>query len=316
MERDVPLTIPPAAAPELSWRPRTWVAMLLSILLPGLGHLYAGRPLRGIALVAALHVLTIAAILLVLVAPGAVIRVALLVVFLLALAAAAPVDAARVARRAAPGPPRVFQRWYLLAAVWLVATIIVPDWFSGFVKRNVAEAFKIPSGSMSPTLLIGDFILASHMVPETIERGTVVIYRAGEPNTHYTHRVVGIPGDTLEMRDFRLYRNGAPAAEPYAHSDDAEPDPIDSTSFAWQHARTLPGGPRPPSSPSYGSWGRLVVPRDSVFILGDDRNNSLDSRHRGFIPRAAVVAVPAWIYFSRDPETGEIRWDRIGRRVE
>jgi len=305
MSSDLPVPAP--------WHPRAWVAVVLSILLPGLGHLYAGRPLRGLVLLVALHVFAVAAILLALGAPGAVLRIALFVLLFVIGASAAPVDAARMARRAAPGRKRMYQRWYALAAVWLVATVIGPDWFIGFVKRNVAEAFKIPTGSMNPTLLAGDYVLVSHRVPEPLQRGTVVVYYFDEKGTHYTHRAVGVPGDTLEMRDFRLYRNGKPADEPWAHSDSGAPDPAGVAEFEWQRSRTLPGGR---ASPSYGNWGPLVVPQDSVFVLGDDRNHSLDSRFRGFVPRSHVVATPAWIYFSRDPESGEIRWERIGQRVQ
>lgn len=227
-------------------------------------------------------------------APGAPLRIVLILLLILVMAAAAPVDSARAALRVPAGARRVYQRWYVLAAVWLVATIVGPDWFFGFIRRNVAEAFKIPTGAMAPTLEIGDFILVRHRVPNPIERGTVVVYSPDKPGTHHVHRVVGVPGDTLEMRDWRLYRNGAPADEPYPHTEEGAPD----------------------SAPTTGTWGPLVVPRDSLFLLGDNRAHSFDSRFRGFVPRGSVVGVPAWIYYSRDPETGQVRLDRIGLRVE
>jgi len=133
-------------------------------------------------------------------------------------------------------------------------------------------------------------------VPRVLERGAVVVYRAGTPSREYVHRVVGLPGDTLEMRDYRLFRNGTPVDELY-------PPLPDSAAAA--------GAP-----PRAGTWGPLVVPRDSLFLLGDNRAHSLDSRFRGFIPRGSVVGVPAWIYYSRDPATGEVRLDRVGLRAE
>ena len=284
--------------------------------MPGLGHLYAGRPLRGLALLAAVEAFAVAGILLTLSAPGAVLRVALMVLLVVVGSAAAPVDAARVAGRAEAGRKHAYQRWYVLAIAWLAGTIVIPDLFVGFVKRNVAEAFKIPGGGMTPTLLIGDYVLVRRRLPATLDRGTIVTYRFGAPNTHYVQRIVGVAGDTLQMRDFRLYRNGAPVAEPYAHADSGAAGQRESNDFDWQRAHMPVSGAGARVPLSYGSWGPLVVPADSFFLLGDARSHSLDSRFRGFIPRSSMVATPAWIYFSRDPATGEIRWDRIGRRVE
>ena len=295
-ERETSSTPSRAATADASaWRPRVWVAVVLSILVPGLGHLYVGRPARGVATLVALHLLALAAVLLALDLPGAPLRLLLILVLLLVGVAAAPADAARVARRAPAAAKRPYQRWFVLAAVWLVATIVGPDWLAGVVERNVAKSFRVPTAAMDPTLVIGDYILVRRRVPRALERGAVVVYRAGTPSREYVHRVVGVPGDTLEMRDFRLFRNGAPADEPYPHSED---------------------GGTATRERSPGTWGPLVVPRDSLFLLGDDRAHSFDSRFRGFIPRGSVVGVPAWIYYSRDPGTDEVRLDRVGLRVE
>lgn len=204
------------------------------------------------------------------------------------------------------------------------------------LRTFVVEAFRIPTGSMEETLLVGDFLLVNKVayaaalpgtglqVPalRTPQVGDVVVFRPpagadGSAATRYVKRVVGGPGDTVAMRSGALLRNGRRVSEPYARPDRtglAGPDPR----FRWQRAHLVPSADGTAYRPTRRDWGPLVVPPDSFFVLGDNRAASEDSRYWGFVPRDAVTGEPLFVYFSRRPRGPDppsagrgIRWRRI-----
>jgi signal peptidase I len=179
-----------------------------------------------------------------------------------------------------------------------------------FIITFSVQPFRIPSASMEPTLLVGDFLLVDKQVglevpprifapASEIHRGDVVIFHYPiDASLHLVKRVIGLPGDRLRMRDGHVFIDGKALIEPYAvyrpaeldrYRDDfprmmsADPG-IDSR--WWIQMRTLV------------SHGELTVPAESYFVLGDNRNDSEDSRYWGFVPRAAIVGKPLLIYFS------------------
>ncbi len=194
-----------------------------------------------------------------------------------------------------------------LAAVQSVVYLIV---VAIFIIAFSAQPFRIPSGSMEATLLIGDFLLVNkqlvsassgnHPLPATsIRRGDVIVFHYPvEPSLHLVKRVIGLPGDRIRLRDGRVYIGGQRLNEPYAVYTPAEPD-----SFRDNFPRMQSAEPGIDSR-----WwiemrrridhGDLVVPAGEYFVLGDNRNNSEDSRYWGFVPRAAIVGKPFLIYFS------------------
>ena len=204
------------------------------------------------------------------------------------------------------------------------------------VRALVVEAFKIPTSSMEGTLLAGDFLLVNKAVYgaeipgvglslpafASPERGEVVVFHPPhEPSKHYVKRLVGMPGDTLEMRKKHLYLNGNRVEEPYVRYKDPHGDAV-HPGMAWQ-SRFLADGPRPGRyRPSRDNWGPLVVPEARYFVLGDNRDNSEDSRYWGFVREDAIKGRPWIVYYSTEPEMlsgvgwlREIRWDRIGGRI-
>jgi signal peptidase I len=199
-----------------------------------------------------------------------------------------------------------------------------------FIMAFIAQPFRIPSASMEPTLLVGDFLLVNKEVSagrfpalaseSLIRRGDLIVFHYPvDPALHLVKRVIGLPGDRLRLRDGRVWIDGHALIEPYAVFRPSPPDSYrddfprldraDPTvdSRWWVQMHTLV------------SNGELTIPPDSYFVLGDNRNNSEDSRYWGLVPRAAIVGKPFLVYFSLKESahsfTNLARWDRTLRIV-
>ncbi len=208
-----------------------------------------------------------------------------------------------------------------------------------FVRAFFVEAFKIPTGSMERTLLVGDFLLVNKLVygaevPFTHRRlpavsvptrGDVMVFRWPEDQSKdFVKRVVGVPGDTLAMRDGVLILNGESQRERYVVHNEPDADPA-GDAFRWQDTvlvRTAEAA-HAGYHPSRNNWGPLVVPTRSYFVLGDNRDNSLDSRYWGFVPDSLVRGRPILVYYSFAPDSAQnlawltrVRWQRLGERVQ
>jgi signal peptidase I len=226
--------------------------------------------------------------------------------------------------------------------------VVVVDWLKTvsfalvllvLVRAVLVEAFKIPSGSMEGTLLVGDFLFVNKLVYgaeiplthkrlpalRTPERGEVIVFSwPMDPTKSFVKRVVGVPGDTLEMRDGALVRNGVVIGEAYVSHTEPGSDPS-AEEFRWQrdflvkYAGAATRGYRP----SRNNWGPLRVPPHDLFVLGDNRDNSLDSRYWGFLPDSLVRGRPLFVYYSYAPDSfsafgwlTRIRWQRLGTKIE
>lgn len=205
------------------------------------------------------------------------------------------------------------------------------------IRTFVVEAFKIPTSSMENTLLVGDFLLVNKAVYgadlpvldthipgfESPHRSDVIVFvPPHDPTKNYVKRIVGEPGDTLEMRDKVLYLNGEPQYEPYTRHIDNFSEPTDERMLWQRQYLTRRERGRPPYDPTRDSWGPIVVPDGKFFTLGDNRDNSEDSRYWGFIDRAAIRGRPMFVYYSfaRNPLQPfswltDVRWDRIGAAI-
>jgi signal peptidase I len=215
-----------------------------------------------------------------------------------------------------------------------------------FVRAFIVEAYKIPSGSMERTILVGDFLLVNklvygatvpftgHRLPglEAPARGDIVVFEwPKDRRKNLIKRLLGLPGDTLAMRNGVLYVNGVASAEEYVVHTEPGSDPT-YDAFDWQLpfvARTAIAAPAPvaarrdPSAhPSRDNWGPLTVPDRQYFVLGDNRDNSLDSRFWGFVPDSLLRGRPMVVYYSYAPDSGApfswvtgVRWTRLGTRV-
>lgn len=204
-----------------------------------------------------------------------------------------------------------------------------------FIRTFFVEAFQIPSGSMERTLLIGDFLFVNKaaygaQIPgtearlpgyATPERGDVVVFTfPRNPTQHYVKRVIGVAGDTIAMIGGRMLVNGVPHDEAYVQRTDPLHD-LHSPEFLWQRAYLAVRTPEALRRyhPTRDTWGPIVVPPGKLFVLGDNRDNSSDSRYWGFVGADAVRGRPLVVYFSYDREAADplpwltdIRWARLG----
>src|SRR6266571_1361029 len=309
-------TITDPEMPRASRARRPWVAVVLTILTPGLGHLYAGAPRRALGfwflgLVAGVVIVAmLSAVASLSVVPAPLLLVAALLGSVLLVGSIAW-SAARTARSAGIDfVPRGFNRWYVYLAIFLTVTFVVQPAYLKVLNSTVLQAYQIPSVSMEPTLLAGDFILAKPL-RRAPERGEIVVYR--RRGVAFMKRVVGLPADTLSMQNGTLFVNGHSVMEPYA-SHRLERSLFDQD-FLWQRDYVAPGIDAAAYHPTLTFWGPIVVPPREYFMLGDNRGESADSRYMGFVSADSVIQRPTVIYLSRDRETGHIRWARIGTVV-
>jgi signal peptidase I len=218
--------------------------------------------------------------------------------------------------------------WIKSLAIALVIWLVL--------RTFLVEAFRIPSSSMERTLLVGDFLFVNKAlygaeVPLLHSRlpairspklGDVVVFDSQtEDGVKVVKRLVGMPGDTLQMKKAILWRNGVAQREPYVEHVDSLEDPSDPMMRTWQIKHLLPSVSRDTYEPTRDNWGPVVVSPDSFFVMGDNRDNSYDSRYWGFVPRSVIRGRPMFIYYSFDhdswralPFLTAIRWSRIGHR--
>lgn len=206
-----------------------------------------------------------------------------------------------------------------------------------FLHVFIMEAFKIPSGSMEGTLRVGDFLLVNKLVygaelPFTGKRlpavrppahGDVIVFKwPPDPSKNFVKRLVGLPGDTLSMEEGTLLRNGVKVEERYVTRSDPDGD-ASGEDFRWQRDHLVKTAEASIAyHPSRNNWGPIVVPEHHLFVLGDNRDNSLDSRYWGFVPDSMVRGEPFVVYYSFSPDSTDrfdwlkrVRWQRIGERI-
>jgi len=184
-----------------------------------------------------------------------------------------------------------------------------------FGTTTLLQAFVVPTGSMEDTVLIGDHMfvdklsyapqgpVSKYLLPYTpVKRGDIVVFRYPvNIRENYIKRVIGVPGDHIKLVDKQLYLNGKKANEPYV---------VHKTAYIDSYRDNFPSAPNAMLYPGAQKMleenvqnGELVVPPDHYFVMGDNRDNSLDSRYWGFVPRANIVGKPFIIFWSYDAPT-------------
>ncbi|MBU2252220.1 MAG: signal peptidase I [Proteobacteria bacterium] len=188
-----------------------------------------------------------------------------------------------------------------------IEAIILAVVIALFIRTFVIQAYKIPSGSMKPTLLIGDHILVSKfnygiklpflrttLIPVGApQRGDIVVFIYPEDRSKdFIKRLIGVPGDTIEIRNKKILLNGLPYNDKHG---------------VYMDNFIIPGAVQPRDN-----FGPVTVPEGSLFVMGDNRDESYDSRFWGFVSKRDVLGKALIIYWSWNQEEHWIRWSRIG----
>lgn len=188
-----------------------------------------------------------------------------------------------------------------------IEAIILAIVIAFFIRTFVIQAYKIPSGSMKPTLLIGDHILVSKfnygiklplirstLIPfGTPKRGDIVVFIYPEDRSKdFIKRLVGVPGDTIEIRDKKILINGLPYRDEHG---------------VYVDHMIIPGSVQPRDN-----FGPVTVPEKKLFVMGDNRDESYDSRFWGMVDQRDVLGKALIIYWSWNGEDRDVRWNRIG----
>lgn len=178
------------------------------------------------------------------------------------------------------------------------------------IRAYVVQAFKIPSGSMVPTLLVGDHLLVNKfiygikipfsdkriLVFKKPQKGDIIVFRYPEdPSRDFIKRVIATEGDVVEERNKVVYVNGQPLKEPYV-----------------QHTDSRIKGPFEPRD----NFGPYIVPKNKLFVMGDNRDQSYDSRYWGYVDLKDVKGKAFIIYWSWDSEKNMVRFNRIGKLIK
>ena len=199
-------------------------------------------------------------------------------------------------------------------------SILIAVLLALFARTFAVQAFKIPTGSMEPNLLVGDHLLVNKFIfspslspierallpNRDIRRGDIIVFKyPEEPDRDFIKRVIGLPGETIELRNKKVHINGEPLDEQYVHY--IFPPAADGQPKAWDLRET---------------FGPVTVPPDSLFMMGDNRDNSQDSRFWGMLPRNYVKGRAMVIYWSFDEAAGapsnylaRIRWNRLLNQI-
>jgi len=195
-----------------------------------------------------------------------------------------------------------------------IESLLVTVVLALFGTTFIVQAFKIPSKSMEPTLLVGDHLLVNKFIfggrgawydrilpYRDIRRGDIIVFKFPfDDHPHYVKRVIGLPGDHIKIVDQQVFVNGKRLLEPYVVHDPAADDPF-GDNFPPTDRFFLPGRLRPEWAAqilNYVHDGELVVPPNHFFAMGDNRDNSWDSRYWGFVDRDAIMGRPVLIYWS------------------
>jgi len=226
-------------------------------------------------------------------------------------------------------------------------TVIYAVLIALFVRTVFAEPFSIPSGSMIPTLLVGDYLFVSkmsngysrHSLPLSIplikgrifytepKRGDVLVFKMPSDNrTDYIKRLIGLPGDRIQMKEGRLYINGN-MMERYSEGEYVMRDDSGKAIRFEKYTEVLPEGFKHPilevsDEAPFDNTEEFIVPEDHFFMMGDNRDNSLDSRSIkvGFVPKVNLVGKAKFLFFSNDGSAAwwqfwkwpmAVRWSRL-----
>lgn len=267
------------------------IAAILSLLTPGLGQLYNGQILKGICFFLAdfsIPILLFLARLHYQFYGLVVILLCLICIWLFIIG-----EAFFIAKRKKEFILKGYNKWYvyLLIILLMNGTYIIPtDFIASITSKFLGfSAYKMRTGSMEPTILLGDHLIVNtkYFKRDKIKRGDLAVFKyPKEPTKSFVKRVIATEGEKIEIKDKQVYVNDQPIKEEYkVHRD--------SKTFALEEYTDYQDLIR-------DNYGPTFVPLEYCFVLGDNRDNSYDSRYWGFLPLLNVKGKPLYVYFAKD----------------
>lgn len=272
-----------------------WLAAMLAFFCVPVGYVYAGYFKIG---------LIISSIILLLIPALAIfvkinLNIFIIVSFLLIILFFSLTVIANVYKLAKRQPLeyklKLYNKWWIYIIIYIIYTFVLLPVVQNYTKENLIQAYKIPAGSMLPTLEIGDHIFVDKWIYKNTEigRGDLIVFPfPKKPTTEYIKRVVGLQGDEIEIANKVIFLNNKELTIPSISHSDPNTLPVDKS-------------PR-------DNFGPIVVPNNCVFVLGDNMDNSYDSRFWGFVPIDSIKGKVVNIYWSWDKANKKARWNRIG----
>ena len=287
-----------------------WIALILSFIVPGLGQIYNGERMKGILfyLLASAALIAFAVIPLTrLITPLNVILPIALLIFIYVFIWIEAFSKAKLLKTDVRTRP--IKQWYFYLGIMAISLLLIQPYLLKVV-RNISQAFKVPSSSMSPTILNGDRILVNRAIYKfgvpytpyilgsirTPNRFDVIVFTYPlDSKKDFIQRVVGLPGEVVQIVNKQVYINNRPLQDLYAFYSDT---------------KVFSPGIQP-----LDNYGPFLVPPNKYFVMGDNRDESFDSRYWGVVDLSQVKGKVRAIYWSWDREVARIRWERIGRLI-
>jgi signal peptidase I len=249
------------------------VALILSLVTPGLGQIYNGQFKKGISYLIGFFLVYLLFSFLLFTYYGLIFYLIVVIgVYLFIL-----IEAVRSAIKFKSIELKSYNKWYIYLIIFLLSNVAVVPLLRWTVKNNIAQAYKMPASSMAPTLLVGDHLIADMRIykNEKPQRGDIIIFEfPKDPSKDFIKRVIGMEGEKVEIVNNKIYINDKLLDDPWGHFTKSGP-PLDT-------------------------WGPTVVPKDSLFVLGDNRDNSMDSRFFGFVKVEKVKGKSLYLYWAKD----------------
>jgi signal peptidase I len=254
------------------------LAFLLSLVTPGLGHIYNGQLKEGLCYLVGFLLVYVIFSSLLLKFYGMVCYLVIMVGLFLFILLDALLGAIKLRAIAL----KSYNKWYIYLAIFLLGSVVIRPLLGWTIKNNIVKAYKIPSSGMEPALLVGDHLIANTRIykSEKPKRGDMVIFEfSKDPSKDFIKRVIGMEDEKVEVIDNKIYINDKLLDDPWGYFED------DGSTKGL---------------PVLEKFGPVVVPKDSLFVLGDNRNNSQDSRFFGFVNIKKVKGKPLYLYWAKD----------------
>lgn len=262
------------------------IALLLSILSPGLGHIYAGKLTKGFILSILLNIFIILLIIGGLCSSftGLIILLTVSIVLNILIA----IDSIILAKKNSKFALKPYNRWYYYILFYILLCCL--SFFSNRISKIKYRNYQITSLSMENTLLKGDYVYCDKLYykSRTIHQNDIIVYTHSESKKHTVHRVIGLPEDQIEIKDKIIYINNEVYETEFIKFIDSRIIQRGSGRIQWD--TEFMG--------SKDNFGPIIVPKNHYFVLGDNYDISGDSRYWGFVPKEDIIGKPIYIYLS------------------